>query len=319
MLDLFSRWQRRMLPVLGIVLTGLVLTGCYQQAAEPFESVDGTDSVAAAATNTEVPLFVEMTATPFGGESTAVTDEEPDVMPTVIEAGDILILTEEPPEAATQDTGGLLVFTVAPSDTPAITPTEQAIVETEPDDAEATNEGEGFVTPGAPPDPVVISTRTPIPGSQPVESTALPGSTDSGPVGTPTPTIEVSEDCIYTVRYGDTLYRIAIANSVFLRDLRAVNPAVANTDVIFPGQRLIIPGCESDDETGTGTAQPTATATETVQAGMTIHTVQAGETLVTIARRYSLTVQQIVDANPTLSNPNRLSIGQRLNIPTSGS
>jgi spore germination protein len=43
--------------------------------------------------------------------------------------------------------------------------------------------------------------------------------------------------------------------------------------------------------------------------------VARGESLYTIAQKYRVTVQSIVDANQ-LSNPNRIDIGQRLVIPT---
>ena len=47
----------------------------------------------------------------------------------------------------------------------------------------------------------------------------------------------------------------------------------------------------------------------------TIHIVKAGETLTSIANQYGVTVDAIVQAN-NLTNPNAISIGQRLIIPT---
>lgn len=44
------------------------------------------------------------------------------------------------------------------------------------------------------------------------------------------------------------------------------------------------------------------------------HTVSRGETLWTIARRTGLSVDALVRANPQLSDPNRLQVGQRLNL-----
>ncbi|MDI1430048.1 LysM peptidoglycan-binding domain-containing protein [Polyangium sorediatum] len=46
------------------------------------------------------------------------------------------------------------------------------------------------------------------------------------------------------------------------------------------------------------------------------YVVQAGDTLSKIASRNGLTVREIVSANPQLTNPNVLSVGQRLVLPT---
>jgi murein DD-endopeptidase MepM/ murein hydrolase activator NlpD len=48
------------------------------------------------------------------------------------------------------------------------------------------------------------------------------------------------------------------------------------------------------------------------------HTVRKGETLVSIAKKYNTTPQQIMRLNK-ISDPRRLQIGQQLNLPTKGS
>ncbi|MFN7139155.1 MAG: LysM peptidoglycan-binding domain-containing protein, partial [Limisphaerales bacterium] len=66
-------------------------------------------------------------------------------------------------------------------------------------------------------------------------------------------------------------------------------------------------------------ADPGASTTYAPQAGSgTVHVVAKGETLSTIAPKYSVSVRAIEEANPGL-NPNRLQIGQKLNIPAAGS
>lgn len=45
------------------------------------------------------------------------------------------------------------------------------------------------------------------------------------------------------------------------------------------------------------------------------HTVAKGENLTKIANRYDTTVNAILAANPSITNPNRISVGQVLNIP----
>jgi LysM repeat protein len=47
-----------------------------------------------------------------------------------------------------------------------------------------------------------------------------------------------------------------------------------------------------------------------------IHTVQRGEWLSRIARQYNTTVSAILAANPNISNPNRISVGQQIRIPS---
>ncbi|UWG95861.1 LysM peptidoglycan-binding domain-containing protein [Dehalobacter sp. DCM] len=47
-----------------------------------------------------------------------------------------------------------------------------------------------------------------------------------------------------------------------------------------------------------------------------LYTVKAGDTLYLIARRYGLIVQQLVDANPQIANPNLIYVGQVICIPT---
>ncbi len=48
-----------------------------------------------------------------------------------------------------------------------------------------------------------------------------------------------------------------------------------------------------------------------------VHVVQPGETLSSIAYRYGVTVQAIIDANG-ITNPDQIYQGQKLNVPTSG-
>ena len=45
------------------------------------------------------------------------------------------------------------------------------------------------------------------------------------------------------------------------------------------------------------------------------HTVQAGETLWKIARDYNVTIQDIVNVNPSINNSSALSLGQKIFVP----
>ena len=44
----------------------------------------------------------------------------------------------------------------------------------------------------------------------------------------------------YTVVKGDTLWKIAVKNQVGLSELISLNPNIANPDLIYPGQKIII-------------------------------------------------------------------------------
>ncbi len=105
----------------------------------------------------------------------------------------------------------------------------------------------------------------------------------------------------YTVRSGDTLYRIALRHGTTVQKLAAANN-ITNINLIRVGQVLIIPG------SGGSTPAPTPPPPTTRR-----YTVRAGDTLYSIARRYGTTVQKIVSANK-LSNPNLIRVGQVLVI-----
>jgi LysM repeat protein len=50
--------------------------------------------------------------------------------------------------------------------------------------------------------------------------------------------------------------------------------------------------------------------------GFIVHTVQRGDWLSRIARQYNTTVSAILAANPEITNPNRISVGQQIRIPS---
>ncbi|XXM71070.1 SafA/ExsA family spore coat assembly protein [Lysinibacillus sphaericus] len=52
---------------------------------------------------------------------------------------------------------------------------------------------------------------------------------------------EVSAAGTYTVKYGDTLWKIAVKHQVGVSELINANPQLNNPDVIYPGQSISIP------------------------------------------------------------------------------
>lgn len=103
---------------------------------------------------------------------------------------------------------------------------------------------------------------------------------------------------VHVVQAGDTLYSIARRYRVTVDAIAAAN-GIVNPNLIYVGQRLVIP---------TG-GQPSSTSGSTV-----VHVVQSGETLTRIALRYGVSIWAIAQANH-LANANYIYAGQVLTIP----
>ena len=114
-----------------------------------------------------------------------------------------------------------------------------------------------------------------------------------GTTVTPPPTTTVK----YTVKSGDTLYKIATMYNTTVAKIAAANN-ITNVNLINVGQVLIIPGT-------TVTPPPTTTVK---------YTVKSGDTLYKIATMYNTTVAKIAAAN-NITNINLISVGQVLTIP----
>ncbi len=65
-------------------------------------------------------------------------------------------------------------------------------------------------------------------------------------------------------------------------------------------------------------ASPTAEPTPTPEPVATplVYTVKSGDTLSKIATKYNVTIDQILEANPAITNPNRIAPGDKITIPT---
>ncbi|MDI9259418.1 C40 family peptidase [Alicyclobacillus sendaiensis] len=96
-----------------------------------------------------------------------------------------------------------------------------------------------------------------------------------------------NQPATYTVRPGDTLYRIAEARHLPLAALELANPQLSNPNEIVAGQQVALP---------------------------TAYAVQPGDTVDLIAKAHDLASSAILQANPGI-NPLDLMIGQTLYLP----
>ena len=287
---------KRVLPFFVIIL---VMTGCYQQASDTFDTVDSSSG-----SNDADTQVINPTPTEEAG-ITIIAPGMDDVTPEETPAEIDVVSVEDEPTTEPEPTD------VPPTATNPPPPTEDTSAEVVP----TATDGVEFITP----EPVVeVEIPSATPTIQPTPNPALE----------PTPSNEIFDEeepvgeCEHVVQSGENAFRIALNNGVTLDDLLAVN-GLPPEPIIQPGQRLIIPGCQEGATAASDTveateeisAEITAEATGVLEDGYTLHVVASGETLLAIARQYGVTVNAIIAENPDLEDPNRISQGQELLIP----
>ncbi|MEZ4770776.1 MAG: LysM peptidoglycan-binding domain-containing protein [Caldilineales bacterium] len=110
---------------------------------------------------------------------------------------------------------------------------------------------------------------------------------------------------VHIVQRGENLSMIAQRYGVSPAALAQAN-GISNPNLIYTGQRLVIPGAGGGNSSGGGGA-----------ASGGIHIVQRGENLSSIAQRYGTSTAALARAN-SISNPNHIYVGQRLVLTSSG-
>ena len=115
----------------------------------------------------------------------------------------------------------------------------------------------------------------------------------------PGPAPTTSQDTDYTVRAGDTLWSIARRFDTTISRIVSAN-AISNPDLIYTGERLIIPGSQ----------------TPVSSPDYRYYTIRSGDTLWSIAQRYNTSVEELIQIND-LRTPNLIYAGQLLKIPVS--
>lgn len=107
----------------------------------------------------------------------------------------------------------------------------------------------------------------------------------------------VYAESAYVVQPGDTLFRIALRFGVSQEAILAAN-GLANPNLIYTGQRLVIPEAGAALTVSTATPAPAASvAAPAPAAGSNTYRVKRGDTLWAISRRNGTTVAAIMAAN----------------------
>ena len=109
---------------------------------------------------------------------------------------------------------------------------------------------------------------------------------------------QASDDSIYIVKWGDTLTSIARTYNTTIAAIVNANQ-IQNPNLIFVGQRLIIPRSASVEITN--------------DMNHMLYRVRRGDTLYAISRRYNTTIANIVRLN-RIANPNLIFPGELLRI-----
>ena len=98
---------------------------------------------------------------------------------------------------------------------------------------------------------------------------------------------------VYTIKAGDTLYKLAEQFNTTIDDLVAINGLVRPNDLVV-GQNIWIPTKSSQNGT---------------------YTVKSGDTMYQISRAFQVSLDSLIAANPQISNPDFIQVGQVINIP----
>ncbi|HEX9117249.1 MAG TPA: LysM peptidoglycan-binding domain-containing protein [Anaerolineae bacterium] len=145
----------------------------------------------------------------------------------------------------------------------------------------------------------------------------VPGTTIGTSVLAPPPQPAVTAGGYYTVQPGDTLRSIAAQFGTTTAALIEANN-LTNADLLFLGQRLVLPGSAAAPASSSAPA-PTAppappTAAPSTTTGSGRYVVQPGDTLNSIAQSLNISTEALARAN-NLENADILTVGQALVVP----
>ncbi|WP_278506504.1 LysM peptidoglycan-binding domain-containing protein [Ligilactobacillus animalis] len=108
---------------------------------------------------------------------------------------------------------------------------------------------------------------------------------------------QTSGNGTYTVKAGDSLYRIAVNYNMSLQELKNLNNLSSN--LIIPGQVLKVSGQATSNQPSTNTSQ---NSNQTQASGNGTYTVKAGDSLYRIAVNHNMSLQELKNLNNLSSN-----------------
>ncbi|MCY4018090.1 MAG: LysM peptidoglycan-binding domain-containing protein [Chloroflexi bacterium] len=234
------------------------------------------------------------------------------------------------------DSAAPVVTAIHLSESEVLAPEQPVTGDTVSGDGEAPTPAGGFITPEPPPGqveqpaiivPTSIVVIAATPGEAATRRFTLPTATR-----TFEETLDPDDECVYSVLPGDNLFRLSIAFGTTVEAFFEENSL--ESDALQIGQLLVVPGCEPTEPEApaagpvvVATAEPEeevaiptdSSAATTIQMpeGPQIHVVSAGETWASIALRYELRVEELLDANESFIS-DQIFIGQELVIPEPG-
>lgn len=136
-----------------------------------------------------------------------------------------------------------------------------------------------------------------------------PAASGPAPASAPASSAPPSSGSVYVIVRGDTITRIARAHGVSTTALLQAN-RLAVSSIIYPGQKLTIPGAMVPASAQTPVAPAPAPA-----PSASTYTVRAGDTITAIGARFGVTVDAVLHANG-LSRSSIIYPGQRIAIPS---
>lgn len=106
----------------------------------------------------------------------------------------------------------------------------------------------------------------------------------------------------YTVKEGDTMYFLAERFNLPLEEFIKANPHIADPEEIYPGDVLCAPKNGRKPE-------------ECPPGFPGRYTVKPGDTMFLVAREFSITLDELIKANPHISDPAKIFPGDVLCVP----
>jgi LysM repeat protein len=289
-----SRRLTIILVIALMILLSLTLAACEKERPVPTpsrstpQSARGTVAATTGTPSTPSAALTKVTASAEGGTRT--------LQATPIPVGGSTTTTATAPQPVVVSTsdasaaGQSFTYSVVAGDTLAVIASR---FNTTPERIVQLN---GLKDPNV----LALGQQLKIPGKAP---SAGAGSTTTGGGTTGTG----AATSTYTVQAGDTLGKIAVRYGTTVTALLQLN-GLTNPDVLAIGQKLKVPGTSGAAPASVSTPKPA-----TGGQGRT-YVVQKGDTLLSIARRYGLTVKQLQAAN-NITNPDKIFPGQTLVIP----